>query len=234
MRKGTGNSSGMVAISDATGFMSEFAVSRETADRLTIYAELLAKWQKTINLVAPSTLGAVWSRHFADSAQILPLARNATGYWVDLGSGAGFPGLVLAILRAEMGPMRATLVESDSRKCAFLAEVLRKVGLPPSATVEIRNQRIENPATQDSLTGVDVITARALAPLDRLFELSAGLFAPSTRAFFLKGRDTEAEIEAARLRWSFVCEIHPSRTDPSGRIVEVRGPVVRMEGLGRG
>ncbi len=234
MTKGGRDYSRAAEIRDVAGFVSEFGVSRETAERLTIYAELLARWQKTINLVAPSTLGSIWHRHFADSAQILPLVGHSGGNWVDLGSGAGFPGLVLAIIRAESGPMRATLVESDSRKCAFLAEVLRKVGLPPAAIVEIRNQRIENRATQDSLTGVDVITARALAPLDRLFELSVGLFAPSTRAFFLKGRDTEAEIEAARLRWSFECEIHSSRTDSSGRIVEVRGPIVRMEGLGRG
>lgn len=204
-------------------FADAFGVSRETVERLKVYADLLFKWQKTINLVAPSTLGSIWHRHFADSAQLLRSSGPNGHVWLDFGSGAGFPGLVLAILRAESGSGRVVLVESDSRKCAFLAEVVRKTGLGGCFTVEIRNTRIENPATQSNLETVDVITARALAPLDQLLELCQPYFSSTTHGLFLKGRDSAREIEVAQQKWAFEIAVSPSLTDPGGQILEIWG-----------
>ena len=217
------------SIRGAVDFIAAFGVSRETATRLETYAALLVQWQKTINLVALSTLGEVWHRHFADSAQVLALAPAATT-WVDLGSGAGFPGLVIAVLLSEGGGGRVTLVESDTRKCAFLAEVVRRTGIGGRGTVEIAKQRIETLATQGSLASSEVITARALAPLDRLFELARPLFGPKSLGLFLKGRDAEAEVDAARRNWRFECRLTLSRTDLSGQIVEMRGLEAMTEG----
>lgn len=234
-------------------FAAAFNVSRESLDRLTTYAQLLVQWQKTINLVAPSTLDDIWHRHFADSAQILELAPVDAQVWADIGSGGGFPGLVIAILLAGREALggtsrhtdaidrrltgierhaagtaapdtrpRLVLIESDSRKCAFLAEVVRKTGISRAITVEILNRRIENPEIQSTLGRVDVISARALAPLERLLAWSVQLMAPKTVALFLKGRDAEAEIRAAEERWRFTCESWPSRTDPAGKILRIQ------------
>ena len=204
-------------------FRAAFGVSRETLDRLKVYAELLEKWQKTINLVAPSTVSEVWHRHMADSAQLLDLAPAGAMRWVDLGSGAGFPGLVLAIMVADRAGSRVALVESDVRKCAFLSEIVRKTGISASLTVEIVTGRIENSAIQDRLGTPDVISARALASLDKLFGLSQGLFGRKSIGLFAKGREVEAEIAEARRAWEFEYELMPSRTDQSGRVVVVRG-----------
>jgi 16S rRNA (guanine527-N7)-methyltransferase len=205
-------------IRDAAGFASRFPVSRETIDKLLAYEALLKQWQKTINLVAPSTLDTIWSRHFADSAQLLALAPPDAKRWLDLGSGAGFPGLVLAIMLAEREGAKVTLIESDTRKAAFLGEVARHTGAP----VDIRPDRIEIVATQSKLGAVDVITARALAPLPRLLELAAPAFSAHTTGLFLKGREAATEVDAAKERWAFAGELQPSLTDLSGRIVVVR------------
>jgi 16S rRNA (guanine527-N7)-methyltransferase len=206
-------------ISTPDDFAAVFDVSRETLDRLAIYEALLRQWQKVMNLVAPSTLDAVWHRHFADSAQIVRLAPQARS-WTDLGSGAGFPGLVVAILLAEGGsePAHVTLIESDSRKCAFLREVARKTGI----TVDILSTRIEQAATHTNLEWPEVVSARALAPLDRLLGLAAPLFTPSTVGVFLKGRDAAAEVGTAAKAWTFAVEMIPSLTEASGRVVVVR------------
>lgn len=228
-------------ITSPSEFAAAFGVSRETTERLVIFADLLAKWQKTINLVAPGTLDVIWRRHFADSAQLLRLAPVGARNWADLGSGAGFPGLVLALLRAGSAvpapeavsvatEFRAVLVESDTRKCAFLAEVVRKTGLGGRITVEIVNDRIEKAATRASLSAVDVVTARALAPLDRLLGLSRPYFTAQTVGLFLKGREVEAEIEEARRNWAFDLVVRPSRVDAKGRIVEIRGLKAIKEG----
>lgn len=226
-------------------FAAAFGVSRETLDRLVTYEKLLQQWQKAVNLVAPSTLGDVWHRHFADSAQLVPLAPQART-WVDLGSGAGFPGLVVAILlveklkvsipsltlshKGEAEARRITLIESDTRKCAFLREVVRQTGISPGRqagsspglAVEILSIRIENGTTQSRLQAPEVVSARALAPLDKLLSLAAPLFTPNTVGLFLKGREAEAEIEAAGKAWKFDVSLVPSMTDASGRIVVVR------------
>ena len=199
-------------------FAAAFDVSRETISRLEAYEALLKQWQRAVNLVAPSTLNHVWHRHFADSAQILRLAPDAQS-WVDLGSGAGFPGLVLAILLAERPtPPQITLIESDSRKAAFLREVARRTGV----AVDILSTRIEDAATQSKVKQPQVVTARALAPLDRLLGLAALLSPPSAVGVFLKGREAAAEVEAAQKTWTFTAEMVPSITDPAGRIVIVR------------
>jgi 16S rRNA (guanine527-N7)-methyltransferase len=206
-------------------FREAFGVSRETMDRLELYARLLEQWQKTINLVAPSTLVHIWHRHFADSAQLLGVARSNARTWIDLGSGAGFPGLVVAMLLAETNHCEVRLVESDTRKCAFLREVARQTGI----AVDISNARIETLSTQARIAEVDVISARALAPLDRLFELSAPLFSRDTQALFPKGREVDVELEAARRRWIFESSCVPSLTDNAGRIVQVRALRAKTE-----
>lgn len=224
-------------------FTAAFNVSRETIERLAAYERLLHQWQKAVNLVAPSTLGDVWHRHFADSAQLLPLAPQART-WVDLGSGAGFPGLVIAILLADrravapsphpsrgQGTARITLIESNARKCAFLREIVRETGIGACVSVDILSIRIETAATQVSLQGPDVVSARALAPLGKLIDLAAPLFASSTVGLFLKGRDAAAELKAAEEAWKFKVELVQSCTERDGRIVVVRGLEPNNEGM---
>lgn len=211
--------------SAAASFQREFGVSRETLAKLERYAELLSLWQRTINLVAPSTLPDLWQRHFADSAQLLASAPPAPRTWVDLGSGAGFPGLVVAILLADRSPnARVTLIESDSRKAAFLGEVSRQTGV----AVDIRIGRIEIASTRAKLESVDVISARALAPLARLLALALPLWGSGTVGLFLKGRGVETEVKAAQAGFAFQCELVPSRTDPSGQCAVVRELRVRL------
>ena len=212
-------------------FAAAFGASGETLDRLATYEQLLRQWQKTINLVAPSTLDAIWHRHFADSAQLLCLTPNAQT-WVDLGSGAGFPGMVVALMLAGRGSpsprlrgegiSRVTLIESNARKCAFLREVVRQTGIAARVAVDILSTRIEVAATQASLQGPDVVCARALAPLDRLLNLAAPLSSPRTVGLFLKGRDAATELRVAEKMWDFNAELVPSRTDRNARIVVIR------------
>ncbi len=219
-------------IADVEAFAARFAVSHETNARLEAYADLLRLWQKRINLVAPSTLPDLWHRHFADSAQLAALIRphafaQPAGRplrLVDLGSGAGFPGLVLAILFRDL-PVAVTLIDSDVRKCAFLREVARVTGV----TVDITTGRIENSAIQSTLQRFDVITARALAPLDRLLGHAAEYMAVDGRALFLKGRDSPREVAEAARHWQFEYELLPSLTDADARIVAIRQLAIRAE-----
>jgi 16S rRNA (guanine527-N7)-methyltransferase len=213
--------SGPVRVRGPEEFARTFSVSRETLDRLDLYANELARWQKAVNLVAPATLSEVWHRHFADSAQLLALAPADARRWLDLGSGAGFPGLVLAILLAGRGgTARVTLVESDTRKAAFLREVARQTGAP----VDILSIRIEALPTQASLQAVDVVTARALAPLPRLLELAVPVFGANTVGLFLKGREAAAEVAQAQAAGltEYAIALAPSVTDREGRIAVVR------------
>lgn len=217
---------GAAPIRSREDFSRAFAVSRETLDRLETYESLLRTWQRTINLVAPSTLDETWGRHFADSAQLLALAPPDARRWLDLGSGAGFPGLVLSVLLAEREGAKVTLIESDSRKAAFLREVARKTGV----VVDILCERIEKLPTQAKVVSRetaesgkwDVITARALAPLPRLLDLAAPYFSQDTVGLFLKGREAEAEVAAAQSGWSFSFELHRSLTDKDGQVIMVR------------
>jgi 16S rRNA (guanine527-N7)-methyltransferase len=207
----------------AAEIVTHFKVSRETSERLEAFVSTLKKWQLAINLVAPATLPDVWHRHVADSAQLVTLAPPTARTWLDLGSGAGFPGLVVAILLADRParvtpPSRVTLIESDTRKAAFLREAARASGV----AVDIRAERIEQAATRGTVAPVDVVSARALAPLPRLFELAHPFVAPSTVLLLPKGRDVEAELELAIRHWSFEADLVPSLTDPHGRILVVR------------
>jgi 16S rRNA (guanine527-N7)-methyltransferase len=207
-------------------FIREFSVSRETANRLNRYEELLLQWQKAVNLVAPGTLGDIWHRHFADSAQVARLVPAEAQSLMDMGAGGGFPGLVLAIILSEHRSIRVTLVESDIRKGAFLREVARQTG----TAVDILSARIEKPETQGKVSQVDVITARALAPLGRLLSLSAPYFAPNSVGLFLKGRDIQGEIDDAKAGWRFDITLVDSVTDAEGRIAVVRNVAAKTEG----
>ncbi len=218
---------GMPPIRGPEDFAEAFKVPRETIHRLERYAELLAHWQKSTNLVAPSSLPSLWSRHFADSAQIRDLAPDAR-LWLDLGSGAGFPGLVVSILQTGRPDFRMHLVESNDKKCAFLAEVARATAAP----VDIHATRIEQLGESAHSLRPEVVSARALAPLPRLFELASPLFGPHTRGLFLKGREAETEIEAARADWDFDSRLHPSLTAAGSHIVEVTALRRRVDEAG--
>jgi len=184
--------------------------------RLEIYATLLRKWQKTINLVAPSTLDHIWTRHFADSLQILDLLPQAKR-WVDLGSGGGFPGLVTAVALAGQSDTIVHLIESDQRKCAFLREVTRETGAPAI----IHCGRIETVATEFE-DEVDAVSARALAPLASLLSLASPWLEKGAAGVFLKGAEAEKEMVEADCSASYRCETYPSRTHPAARIILIR------------
>ena len=193
-------------------------VSRETQQKLTIYAQLLIRWQKHINLVADQTIPALWTRHFADSLQLRTIAPTASR-WIDLGSGAGFPGLVVAIdLGSEPGAS-VHLIESNSKKVAFLREVVRETDAP--ATVV--QARIE-----DVLAGLcrtaapDVISARALAPLTTLLDYAGEMLKTPTRALFLKGQDIDTELTRAAKYWNLKYIKHPSGTEQRGCVIEIQ------------
>jgi 16S rRNA (guanine527-N7)-methyltransferase len=191
------------------GFAKLANVSRETLDRLAKYVELLGSWNRRINLVGRDTMGDAWRRHILDSAQLFPLVPREARRLVDLGSGAGFPGLVLAI----MGVPEVHLIESDTRKAVFLREAVRITGAP--ATIHAR--RI------DRIPGftADIVTARALAPLSELLALSERFLGPRSLCLFLKGRMVEEELTEATKAWHIRAYRQPSLTDPSGCILRL-------------
>jgi 16S rRNA (guanine(527)-N(7))-methyltransferase RsmG len=192
---------------EATGRL--LALDAETVRRLARHLELLQLWRPRINLVGASTLADPWRRHVVDSAQLLPLLPPGSPSLVDLGSGAGFPGLVLAIA----GTADVTLVEADARKCAFLQEAARVTG----ARVRIIPARIESLAAGP----FDIVTARALAPLDRLIALARPLLAADGALLVLKGRGFASELTAAGDRWKMRVATWPSRTDPGAVIARI-------------
>jgi 16S rRNA (guanine527-N7)-methyltransferase len=202
------------AAADALALAGVGDVSRETLDRLALYVALVEKWQRATNLIAPGTVGDIWRRHVADSAQLVALFPEAKA-WLDLGSGAGFPGLVIAILRAEAGG-HVHLVESDTRKGAFLREAIRSAGAPAT----LHQDRIET-VLADWQTPIELVTARALAPLPRLIELLAPLLPLGVRAAFPKGREYRREIEEASKSWDFALVKHKSRIEDDGVILEI-------------
>ncbi len=178
--------------------------------KFDVYAKLLIDWQTRMNLVAPSTLATIWHRHFADSAQLVALAGNPVS-WLDIGSGAGFPALVVALLT----PARFHLVEATAKKCRFLIEVAQALGL--DARVTIHNSRIE----ALPVSAPDIISARACASLDQLFDWGLP-HARSARWLLLKGRTATSEVAAARAKFAFDCTLVPSKTDPDARIVDAQ------------
>jgi 16S rRNA (guanine527-N7)-methyltransferase len=192
-------------------------VSRETSQRLDRFAELLLTWQRTTNLIAPSTIPHLWTRHIADSLQLLEFAPDAR-VWIDLGSGGGFPGLVVACALAGEPGASVHLVESNAKKAAFLREAQRVTGSPAIVHAE----RIEDFA--ERFEGqADVVTARALAPLNLLLDQSFPLLGKSRAlGLFPKGQNAELELGEASKTWTVKVNLMPSRTDPGGRIVVVR------------
>lgn len=184
-------------------------VSRETLSALEIYAALLVKWQARINLVAKDSLPDLWRRHFLDSAQLVPLLPQGGSPITDLGSGAGFPGLVLAILTGR----EVHLVDSDQRKGAFLLEAARQTG----ARAKIHTTRIEAATAWPA----EIVTARALASLDQLLDWAAPFLTPTSTCLFLKGARAEEELTAAQRFWTMETERRPSQTDSSGVILKL-------------
>ena len=198
--------------SDLTNFAipKSIDVSRETIDRLIIYHHLLIKWQRSINLVSPKTIDVAWERHFIDSMQLFPLISDIKKPIFDLGSGGGFPGMVLSI----MGADAMYLIESDQRKCVFLSEVARET----AASVQIHNKRIES---FQSDVKASTITARALTSLKDLLSYAEPLLAEGGECLFLKGKGIEQEMAEAEEKFSFHVERHQSLTDEEGSIIKI-------------
>ncbi|MAS05900.1 MAG: 16S rRNA (guanine(527)-N(7))-methyltransferase RsmG [Ahrensia sp.] len=189
-------------------------VSRETRRRLDDFAALYEKWSPRINLTAPSTQSDFWRRHVGDSAQLVDLAPDAS-HWVDLGSGGGFPGMVIAILLQDVPGTRVELVESNRKKTAFLQAV--KARCAPSAII--------HPARIEDVTGrirdPEIVTARALAPLPKLLDLTAPWLQDGARALFHKGRGYASEIEDSHAKWTFDLVRHESRIDAESVILDI-------------
>jgi len=198
---------------ERAGFLAQVDVSRETLARLNAFAALLAKWNPAINLVAPSTLGQLWTRHFLDSAQVLEVAPDGQS-WADIGTGGGFPGLIVAILAAEKRPdLRVTCIESDLRKATFLRTVARETGVE----VEVISKRIE----QVEPLGADILSARALASLTQLLAFAERHLSPDGRALFLKGANHATEVKEALEMWSFRADTYPSKTSSEAVILSL-------------
>ncbi len=201
-------------ISEREKFLLDYRVSREGLALFDAYAALLTEWQERMNLVAPSTLPHIWHRHFSDSAQLYALLPQSAGCLVDIGSGAGFPALVLALMaKLENRPLTIHLIESTQKKAHFLRTAAAQLNLP----VIIHSERAE------ALHGItaDVVTARALAPLVELLPLAKNFTRLETILLLLKGVRAEEELTSAKQSWHFKHEIIPSRTDPSGRVLRI-------------
>ena len=191
-------------------------VSRETAGKLDLLATELVRWQAIKNLVGPTTLSDIWRRHIADSLQLTDCAPDV-GTWLDIGSGGGFPGLVVAIVRTEKGLGTTHLVESNGRKCAFLRHIVRLA----KADAVIHETRIEDFVPQLA-EPIHVVSARAVASLEQLLAWTNGLLRKGTLGIFPKGQDVDNELRIAATSWDFTADLRPSLTDRDGRIVLVR------------
>ncbi len=203
----------MAEILTPASFRELTGVSRETLARLEIFVDLLRTWQKTINLVGDALGGDLWRRHMFDSAQLVPLIPESARTLVDLGSGAGFPGLILAMLAPAPDRWKVHLVESDNRKCVFLQEAARLTG----TEVKIHRKRAEKLVP----FAADVVTARALAPLPRLLRLAAPFLARDGVALCPKGAAVDRELTAAEKNWKIEVDRLPSLSDPSGTILRI-------------
>ena len=192
-------------------------VSRETAAKLDLLVDKLLRVTPHINLIARSTIPSIWVRHIADSLQLVPLAPDAK-CWIDLGSGAGFPGLAIACALAERAGTAVHLVESIGKKAAFLREAVNYLQVP----AVVHSVRIED-FVKNFNAKADVVCARALAPLDDLLELAHPLLKTGAQGLFHKGQDVEGELTKAAKYWTIDAELVPSKTSPEGRIVVVRG-----------
>ncbi len=190
-------------------------VSRETEARLERFIELLFKWNSHMNLVGAGEIQRLRQRHIADSLQLLDFIPTGATSFLDIGSGAGFPGLILAMALHEWPDARFTLIESNGKKCAFLREAARVTDI----RVEVLNRRIES--FRPGEIKVDILTARALAPLDKLLGFVQPFLGINSRCLFLKGQYVDEELTRASKCWNITAQIHPSRTDPNGKILVV-------------
>jgi len=200
-----------MAVYGSNEFLGDIAVSRETINLLEEYVALVLRWQKSINLVGPSTVKDIWRRHILDCAQLYRYLKPP-GSLMDLGSGAGLPGLVIAIL----GHSKVKLIESNKTKCTFLREASRSLGI----SVEIIDSRIEEVKLTKT---ADYITSRALAPLDQLLCYSARLLGHQGKCYFLKGHNIESELTAAKKNWNMMVTKHRSKSCTDGVILEITG-----------
>jgi 16S rRNA (guanine527-N7)-methyltransferase len=191
-------------------------VSRETEDRLAAFVDLLDRWRRKINLIADSTFPSVWTRHIADSAQLIALAPDARR-WLDMGSGAGFPGLVIAIQLADVPGAMVHCIESDGRKCAFLREAARATG----AAAQIHPMRVEAIAPE-SLGAVDAVTARAFAPLPLTLNLAKPWMERGAIAVFPRGESARDQIATLPEAWAHAIETLPSVVNPKAAILRIR------------
>lgn len=197
---------------------ADLNVSRETLEALKLYGDLLTQWQQKFNLVSRSSIPDMWHRHFLDSAQILDYAPKTNPVWMDFGSGAGFPGLVVAILLRERGGGVVHVVESTGKKAKFLQEVVdRTIGRDTGVEVHVHRERVE----EMDLLDVDVISARALASLNRLFTWSHRFAGPESIFLFPKGQDVDQELTEAAKYWNIDLDKYSSRTDPQAVILRV-------------
>ena len=203
-------------VSDRATALALTPVSRKTGARLDRYVALLLEWQAKTNLVAPSTLPNLWTRHISDSLQLLSLAPSART-WVDFGSGGGFPGVVLACALAETPGATVHLVERIAKKAAFLREAIRVTGAPGAVHLADIGDTVERFAG-----AVDCVTARAVAPLHQLIGFAEPLVKRGAKALFLKGQDVEAELTQASKYWTIQASLVPSVTSPDSRILVVR------------
>jgi 16S rRNA (guanine527-N7)-methyltransferase len=197
----------------AADFQAATGASAAQMAQLTAFQDLLADWSQRMNLVGPSALADFWLRHAFDSAQLLPLAPQAR-VWADLGSGAGFPGLVLAILLKGRDGAHVHLVESVAKRCRFLSHVVDALSLPAS---------VHNARAEDVKLGVDVVTARAVAPMVRLLGHARPYLRAGAAGLFLKGQEVEVELREASKDWRFEAILKPSLSHPEGRIVQLKG-----------
>jgi 16S rRNA (guanine527-N7)-methyltransferase len=195
--------------------LEDLNVSRETLKRLETFEQVILKWNPKINLVSKSSLQQLWTRHIADSVQVFR-CTDTPDHWVDIGSGGGFPGLIIAILAAEEAPdMKITLIESDQRKSAFLRTAARECG----ARVSVISKRIEQAEPQHA----DVLSARALADLSLLLEFAERHLGAGSTALFPKGESWKKEVDNARQRWRFDAEPVKSLTEQEAVILKIRG-----------
>ena len=200
----------------ADDFQRATDVSRETLERLEAYVALLTKWQSSLNLIGSRSLADVWHRHILDSAQLIDLVPAKAGTWLDVGSGAGFPGLVLAVLGADT----VYLLEKDARKCAFLREAIRVTG----AKAQVVENRVEEIGLRERpFPPPHVITARAVAPLDKLLSMLTPLCRLDTVCLFPKGQDVERELTAIAKYPNIDVDKLPSRTAPGAAVLRIKG-----------
>lgn len=199
-----------------TELLSDLNVSRETVERLEAYDAVLRKWNPKINLVSRNSLADLWTRHILDSVQVFRCVDSPKGKWVDIGSGGGFPGLVIAALAAEEAPeLSVTLIESDQRKSAFLRAAARECGVK----ITVLSKRIEQAEPQNA----DVLSARALADLPMLLEFSEQHLKPEGTALFPKGASWKKEVDNSLQHWRFDAEPIISRTDPDAVVLKLKG-----------